>query len=268
MKETLKVLNDMVAKGAIERYAVGGPVGAMFYMQVYCNADLDILILPKMIKNVPHLGLMYDYFQKKVYQNRHGWMIINGVPVDFIPVWDDLSKEAVENSIEKIYAGVPAKVLRPEYIVAIGLKTRGIEFSMFLDRAPLKPVETKLLQDIFKRHDLFPVWEKDMKRISDHWRKGYEKRFLGRRWKNKEKKSENDRVSSGFSPMMYKANLRQNEEEAKEPIEQKIQVLLGMQEFGMMAASAKIKQRKFEHPWSKLGDVLPWRIRKAGKKRK
>jgi len=45
MKETFAVLNQMVADGAIENYALAGAVAAMFYVEPFSTKDLDVLVV-------------------------------------------------------------------------------------------------------------------------------------------------------------------------------------------------------------------------------
>ena len=45
MEATLAVLNDLVAKRLIEKYAIGGAVGAIFWVEPFDTIDLDILVL-------------------------------------------------------------------------------------------------------------------------------------------------------------------------------------------------------------------------------
>ena len=50
MKETFAVLNQMVADGAIDDYALAGAVGAMFYVEPFSTHDIDVLIVsPEML---------------------------------------------------------------------------------------------------------------------------------------------------------------------------------------------------------------------------
>src|SRR2546426_8148565 len=45
MEATLAVLNDLVAKRLIEKYAIGGAVGAIFWVEPFDTIDLDIFVL-------------------------------------------------------------------------------------------------------------------------------------------------------------------------------------------------------------------------------
>jgi hypothetical protein len=44
MKETLKVLNQMVKAGVVSGYAIGGAVAAIYYLEPFDTADLDIFV--------------------------------------------------------------------------------------------------------------------------------------------------------------------------------------------------------------------------------
>ena len=45
MKEALKVLSDLVTDGVIEAYAIGGAMGATFYLEPVVTMDLDVFVL-------------------------------------------------------------------------------------------------------------------------------------------------------------------------------------------------------------------------------
>ena len=52
IKEVIAVVNQMQADGVIERYAVGGAVGATFYLEPVATLDVDIFTAFK-----PHRGV-------------------------------------------------------------------------------------------------------------------------------------------------------------------------------------------------------------------
>ena len=43
-KNTFAVLNQMVADGVVENYAVAGALGAMFYVEAFSTEDLDVFV--------------------------------------------------------------------------------------------------------------------------------------------------------------------------------------------------------------------------------
>lgn len=45
MKESLELINRMLADGVIDRYAIGGAVGATFYLEPAATLDIDIFVV-------------------------------------------------------------------------------------------------------------------------------------------------------------------------------------------------------------------------------
>ena len=45
MKEAFKVLAELVAEGVIKDYAIGGAMGATFYLEPVVTMDLDVFVL-------------------------------------------------------------------------------------------------------------------------------------------------------------------------------------------------------------------------------
>lgn len=69
------------------------------------------------------LSPIYDELKKRGYRAEKELVIIEGIPVQFIPVYNDLIKEAVETAVESTYKRVMTRILRPEYLLAIALQT-------------------------------------------------------------------------------------------------------------------------------------------------
>ena len=42
MKPVFKLLNEMVRDGAIPNYAIGGAIGAVFYVEPFATQDVDV----------------------------------------------------------------------------------------------------------------------------------------------------------------------------------------------------------------------------------
>lgn len=121
MRQTLKVINELKNKGLINDYAIGGGIAALFYIEPFLTYDLDVFIIPierADENNLIVLSPIFDYLKSKGYSWKGEHIIIEGVPVQFIPV-DKLEKEAVENAKMIEYEGVKAKVITPEYLIVI-----------------------------------------------------------------------------------------------------------------------------------------------------
>jgi len=124
MKKTLKIINELKAKGLIEDYAIGGGIATIFYVEPFLTYDLDVFIIPSEKggkKNIILLSPIFDYLEGKGYHWQEEHIIIEGMPVQFIPA-DKLEEEAVRNAKQIKYEGIKTKVMTPEYLMSLLLR--------------------------------------------------------------------------------------------------------------------------------------------------
>ena len=159
MKETFAVLNQMVADGAIENYAVAGAIGAMFYVEPFSTQDIDVFVLApedRIIIELPGL----DYLKARGYTEfRYEGILVEGWPVQFMPATTDLEREAYLNAEVSNFEEVPVTVVLAEHLVAIMLKVGRLKdiarIQMFLSQ---DAVNSDKLEDVIKRHGLTDKW--------------------------------------------------------------------------------------------------------------
>jgi len=91
--------------------------------------------------------------------------MIDGIPLDLIAVYNELTMEALDNSIDRSYGKNKVKVFRPEYLLAIALQTGRPQdlrkVDLLVNEASLNE---DLLKDILKRHGLNKKWKGYVKR--------------------------------------------------------------------------------------------------------
>ena len=156
MEKAIKVINEMQAQGIIKKYAVGGAVAAIFYIETILTYDLDIFIIPtEESENLLALSPVYNYLKGKGYNPQQEHIIIEGIPVQFLPGYNDLVKEAVDNAAPMKYKDTIANVLTPEYLLAIMVQTSRPKDKQriikFLDEGN---VNEPHLDEILKNHKL------------------------------------------------------------------------------------------------------------------
>jgi len=157
MKDTLKIINQMLKQKLFKKYAIGGGIGAIFYIEPVTTFDLDIFIIMKEKKENTILLLtpIYDWLKKNGYKFKNEQIVIEGIPVQFIPSYNKLVKEAVENSKETEYNNVNTYVISKEYLIAIMLQTNRQKdrerMIKFMEQAD---VSDEILDSILKRHNL------------------------------------------------------------------------------------------------------------------
>jgi hypothetical protein len=160
MQKTLQVLNDLVRDGVLSRYAIGGAMGATFYVEPVLTFDLDIfMILPQTVSGLLTLEPLYAALRARGYDEESECVIVEDVPVQFLPAYNDLLVEALNDAREVLYEQTPTRVLRAEHLVAIALQTGRDKdrerVRLLRDEAEL---DEAYLQNILKRHGLEGKW--------------------------------------------------------------------------------------------------------------
>jgi hypothetical protein len=161
MKSTLEVLNELERSGTLSRYAIGGAMGATFYVEPLLTFDLDIFaVLPATTSGLLTLGSLYDALRARGFNEEGDCVNIAGVPVQFLPVYNELLEEALGEAREVDYEGTSTRVLRAEHLVAICLQT-GREkdrerVRIFREQAEL---DLEYLNCVLKRHKLEARWK-------------------------------------------------------------------------------------------------------------
>ena len=124
MEKTIKVINELIEDGIIKHYAIGGAIASTFYIEPVATYDLDVFFTFDDNQNkIISLEPIYQWMEKRGYKTSMEYIIIEGVPVQLIPVYNDLIREAVLNSIEKKFNKTTVNVITPEYLIAIMLQT-------------------------------------------------------------------------------------------------------------------------------------------------
>jgi len=163
MEQTLKVLNALERDGVLGRYAIGGAMGATFYVEPLLTFDLDVFVLlPQSDSGLITLSPLYEALRERGYQEEAECVLIEGVPVQFLPVYSALLEEALREAHETLYEQTPARVLRAEHLIAICVQTGRDKdrqrVRTFLEQASL---DRSLLADTLQRHGLeakFQSW--------------------------------------------------------------------------------------------------------------
>lgn len=90
-------------------------------------------------------------------------MLIEGMPVQFLPAYNPLLEEALAEARETRYAETQTRVLRPEHLAAIMVQTGRDKdrqrFSTFMREAAL---DADYLRGVLERHHLterFNTWK-------------------------------------------------------------------------------------------------------------
>lgn len=154
----VRALNDLKDQKVVEDYAVAGAMALVFWTEAVPTFDLDVLVALRATgKPLTDLGPIYHWARESGYRLEAGHILIEDVPVQFLPVYNDLAQEAVRTAATLDYKGVPIRVARPEYLIALALdppaKTRK-RSERAATLAESAPIDESLLKDVMERYNL------------------------------------------------------------------------------------------------------------------
>jgi len=163
MKAAFELINKMQRDGVIDRYALGGAVGATLYLEPASTLDIDIFArLSGTAGNLlVSLSPIYEYLKQHGGRAEGEHIVIGGWPVQFLPVSTALEEEALHQAVETEIEGVPVWVMRAEHLAAIALQTgRSKDHARILQFLEQDAFDQGRLERILNTYGLASRWEK------------------------------------------------------------------------------------------------------------
>ncbi|MGH9549192.1 MAG: hypothetical protein ACRD3W_07455, partial [Terriglobales bacterium] len=115
----LRMMNQLEQEGLFKRYVTGGSMALIYYSEPFFTNAIDFFCY------LPQKGLLFDLgpIYKRLGElgcEASGlYMIIEGVPVQFLCPDGQLLEEAMESGLDITIGGVPARIFKLEYALAI-----------------------------------------------------------------------------------------------------------------------------------------------------
>jgi len=161
MKATLAEINAMHEAGIIGQSAIGGAMGATFYLEPISTYDLDIFVLFENPPLILTLTPIYEFLRQRGHMPEGDAIMIHGWPVQFLPAESPLLIEAVQQAVEVDFEGVPTRVMTAEHLMAIALQTgRAKDFARLLAFHESGAADETQLATILNRHGLVDAWSR------------------------------------------------------------------------------------------------------------
>ena len=154
LADVLRGANGLVTAGLIEDWALGGALAAIYYVEPFTTYDADIFFITKDKGLAAGIPAIYAHLQGQGWEVEGEHLLVRGFPVQFLAA-NGLTEEAVREAEPIDYEGVPAKVFRPEHIVAIaasvGRAKDKARIEQMLQQADL---DQSRLENILQRYKL------------------------------------------------------------------------------------------------------------------
>ncbi len=92
-------------------------MAATFYTEPVLTFDLDVFVLlSASTGKLVSLAPIYEALRARGYGEEKETVVIEGVPVQFLPAYNALIEETVAQAREIDYEGVPARVAQAEHL--------------------------------------------------------------------------------------------------------------------------------------------------------
>jgi len=160
MDKVAVLLNEMVEQGIIADYAVFGAVAQMRYTEAVVTLDADILVAVTEPDKLDVLGPIYAFCRERGYLPEGEAIRVGDWPVQFIPAFSKLTREAIRDAEIGDLDGIPLRVIRADYLAVIALSVgRAKDFARVLALREAGAVKDKEISDLAMRHNLTSEWK-------------------------------------------------------------------------------------------------------------
>lgn len=163
IQEVIRAINQMLADGVIDRYAIGGAVGATFYLEPVATIDVDVFVT---FKSAPGSLLVspqpiFDYLKAHGGAVQGEYIVLAEWPVQFLPTTSPLVEEALAQALTLDAGGVPAQVFSAEHLAAIALETgRSKDKARLLQFLESGVLNTQKFGELVTRYGLSDAWQR------------------------------------------------------------------------------------------------------------
>ena len=160
MKAVAALLNQMREAGVIENYALFGAAAQMRYTEPVSTLDADVLIAVSSSNRIDILKPIYEFCSARGYRAEGESIRVEAWPVQFIPVFNSLTREALEKADTADFEGVPFRVVRADYLAVIALSVgRPKDFTRILALLESASISREEIEKLAAKHNLSEAWK-------------------------------------------------------------------------------------------------------------
>lgn len=161
MKEVAQLLNAMRDAGVIADYALFGAAAQMRYTEPVATLDADVLVEVPSAERFDPLAAIYQFCAERGYQPEGEAVRVGAWPVQFIPVFNPLTQEALRQAETADFDGVPFRVVRADFLAVIALSVgRAKDFTRILALLESGSISRDEVARLAARHGLSEAWQR------------------------------------------------------------------------------------------------------------
>ncbi|MGQ0545127.1 MAG: hypothetical protein ACT4P3_07315 [Betaproteobacteria bacterium] len=168
MRELAQLLGEMKAAEMIQDYALFGALAQMRYTEPVATLDADVRVAIADPERIDALRSIYDFCAAKGYRPEGESIRVGAWPVQFIPVFSALTRDAMEHAETADFEGVPLRVVRADVLAAIALSVgRAKDYARILALLESGSVAREAVEAVALRHGLAGEWQRFARRFLD-----------------------------------------------------------------------------------------------------
>lgn len=162
------MLNEMRDAGVVLDYALFGAIAQMRYTEAVATIDADVLVSVPRSESLDLLRDIYAYCAAKGWHPEGEAVRVGAWPVQFVPAFSSLTREAMERAETADFEGEPLRVVRADHLAAIALSVgRAKDFARVLALLESGSVTAEAIASLATRHGLTEAWRKFRTRFLD-----------------------------------------------------------------------------------------------------
>lgn len=159
----LRALQDA---GIIQNHALFGATAQMRYTEPVATLDVDVLVVLSEDAGLAPLSAIYRFCEALGYHAEGEAILVGAWPVQFIPVFSDLTKEAVSSADKDEIDGVAVRAVNAAYLAVIALSVgRAKDHLRIVSLLESDAVTRDDIQALALRHNLSDQWERFQRRF-------------------------------------------------------------------------------------------------------
>jgi hypothetical protein len=159
MEEIGLLLNEMVDQGIITDYALFGALAQMRYTEPVATLDAGVLVGVTAPERLDVLAPLYEFCKQRGFAAEGEGVRVGDWPVQFIPAFSPLTREAMERADTADFEGVTLRVVRADYLAAIALSVgRPKDWVRILSLLESGSVSRLEIDTLAQRHGLNDAW--------------------------------------------------------------------------------------------------------------
>jgi hypothetical protein len=154
--------------GVILDYALFGATAQMRYTEPVATFDADVLVAVPSPERLDVLSSLYDFCARQGWHPEGEAIRIGNWPVQFIPVFNPLTREALQLAETAEFDGIPLRVVSARHLAAIALGVgRAKDHLRILSLLDAEAVTREVLAELAAKHGLAERWKQFVGKFLD-----------------------------------------------------------------------------------------------------